>query len=291
MSANDWVLAARPATLWAGIAPVVVGASIAIDDGAFRFDVLVVALIVALAVQVGVNFANDLADAQKGVDTEQRIGPTRAVAAGLISPRGMAGGVTVTFGIAAMAGLYLTFVAGPVVLLLGTASLAAALGYTGGPYPYGHRGLGEVFVFIFFGLVATVGTRFVFDGSAPADAWVAGIVMGLLASAILIANNARDIDTDRASGKRTLAVIVGRAVTRRLFAVAVAGSFAVVIIATVAGVFPTGALFMLFAMPLAVPPIMTVSKQVDGPSLITALKGTARLQIVAASLLGLGLAL
>lgn len=291
MPANDWVLAARPATLWAGIAPVVVGASIAIDDGAFRFDVLVVALIVALAVQVGVNFANDLADAQRGVDTEQRIGPTRAVAAGLISPRAMAGGVAVTFGIAAMAGLYLTSVAGPVVLLLGAASLVAALGYTGGPYPYGHRGLGEVFVFIFFGLVATVGTRFVFDGSAPADAWVAGIVMGLLASAILMANNARDIDTDRASGKRTLAVIIGRAATRRLFAVAVTGSFAVVIIATVAGVFPAGALFMLFAMPLAVPPIMTVWKQVDGPSLIAALKGTARLQIVAASLLGLGLAL
>lgn len=291
MPANDWVLAARPATLWAGIAPVVVGASIAIDDDAFRFDVLVVALIVALAVQVGVNFANDLADAQRGVDTEQRIGPTRAVAAGLISPRAMAGGVAVTFGIAAMAGLYLTSVAGPVVLLLGAASLVAALGYTGGPYPYGHRGLGEVFVFIFFGLVATVGTRFVFDGSAPADAWVAGIVMGLLASAILMANNARDIDTDRASGKRTLAVIIGRAATRRLFAVAVTGSFAVVIIATVAGVFPAGALFMLFAMPLAVPPIITVSKQVDGPSLIAALKGTARLQIVAASLLGLGLAL
>ncbi len=291
MSATDWVLAARPATLWAGIAPVVVGASIAIDDGAFRFDVLVVALVVAVAVQIAVNFANDLADAQRGVDTEQRIGPTRAVAAGLISPRAIAAGVAVAFGLAALAGLYLTFVAGPVVLLLGAASLLAALGYTGGPIPYGHRGLGEVFVFIFFGLVATVGTRFVFDRSAPADAWVAGIVMGLLASAILVANNARDIDTDRASGKRTLAVIIGRAATRRLFAVAVASSFAVVIIATVAGVFPAGALYMLLAMPLAVPPILTVSRRVDGPALIAALKATARLQIVAASLLGLGLAL
>ena len=291
MSANDWVLAARPATLWAGIAPVVVATSIAIDDGAFRFDVVIAALVVALAIQVGVNFANDRADAQRGADTEQRIGPTRAVASGLISPRAMAGGVAAAFGVSVIAGLYLAFVAGPVVLLLGAASLVAALGYTGGPYPYGYRGLGEVFVFIFFGLVATVGTRFVFDESAPASAWVAGVVMGMLASAILIANNVRDIDTDRVSGKRTLAVILGRAATRRLFVLTVAGSFVVVIIASATGTLPVGSLLMLLAIPLAVPPTIAVLGHVDGPALISALKGTARLQIVAAVLLGVGLVL
>jgi 1,4-dihydroxy-2-naphthoate octaprenyltransferase len=289
MSVNYWVLAARPATLWAGVAPVVVGTALAIDDGAFDPGVFAAALVAAVAVQVGVNFANDLADAKSGADTDQRIGPPRAVAAGLLSPRAMAIGVAAAFGVAAIAGMYLTFAAGPIVPILGVASLVAALGYTAGPYPYGYHGLGEVFVFIFFGLVATVGTRFVFDESAPAEAWVSGVVMGLLATAILIANNVRDIDTDRAAGKRTLAVIIGRPATRRLFLATVAGSFVIVVIAAVGGTYPTGALLMVIAAPLALSPIRNVWRHVEGPELIAALKGTARLQIVAAVLLGAGL--
>lgn len=288
MSINAWVLAARPATLWAGVAPVLVGTAIAIDDGAFRVDAFAAALVVAVAVQVGVNYANDLADAGRGADTARRIGPTRAVATGLISPRVMAGGVAAAFTVAGLAGIYLAILAGPIVLVIGAVSLVAALGYTGGPYPYGYHGLGEIFVFLFFGLVATVGTRFVFDESAPTAAWVAGTAMGLLASAILIANNVRDIDTDEAAGKRTLAVILGRAATKRLFAGTVVGSFTVVIGAVVSGVFPAAALLTLGAAPLAVAPITTVWRATEGPALIGALVRTARLQIAAAVLLGLG---
>lgn len=288
MSINAWVLAARPATLWAGVAPVLVGTAIAIDDGAFRVDAFAAALVVAVAVQVGVNYANDLADAGRGADTARRIGPTRAVATGLISPRVMAGGVAAAFTVAGLAGIYLAILAGPIVLVIGAVSLVAALGYTGGPYPYGYHGLGEIFVFLFFGLVATVGTRFVFDESAPTAAWVAGTAMGLLASAILIANNVRDIDTDEAAGKRTLAVILGRPATKRLFAGTVVGSFTVVIGAVVSGVFPAAALLTLGAAPLAVAPITTVWRATEGPALIGALVRTARLQIAAAVLLGLG---
>jgi 1,4-dihydroxy-2-naphthoate octaprenyltransferase len=288
MATNRWVLASRPATLWAGIAPVVVGTAIAIDDGAFRFDVLVAALATAVAVQVGVNFANDLADAARGADTEERSGPIRAVASGLISARSMRNGVGVAFAVAAVCGLYLTTIAGPIVLALGAASLLAALGYTGGPFPYGYRGLGEVFVFIFFGLVATVGTRFVFDGHTSSRTWICGVVMGLLAAAILIANNVRDIDTDHAAGKRTLAVIIGRRATRGLYAATVLGAFLVVAVAVATSELPEGALLALIAAPLAVAPIRTVATRVDGPTLVAALKGTARLQIVAAALLGAG---
>lgn len=288
MSSNAWVLAARPATLWAGIAPVFVGSAIAIDDGAFRLDAFGAALVVAVAVQAGVNYANDLADAGRGADTAQRIGPTRAVSTGLISPRAMAGGVAAAFAVAGLAGLYLATLAGPIVILIGVVSLVAALGYTAGPFPYGYHGLGELFVFVFFGLVATVGTRFVFDETAPAAAWVAGVAMGMLASAILIANNIRDIDTDRAAGKRTLAVMLGRRATRGLFAVTIAGSFAVVIGAAISGVFPVAALLTLGAAPLAVAPIATVWQTTEGPALIGALVRTARLQITAALLLGIG---
>ena len=289
MLTNRWVLASRPPTLWAGIAPVVVGTAIALDDEVFRLDVFAAVLVTAVAVQVGVNFANDFADAVRGADAAERIGPTRAVATGLITARAMRNGVVVAFGVAAAAGLYLATVAGPIVLALGAASLLAALGYTSGPAPYGYRGLGEVFVFVFFGLVATVGTRFVFDESAPGRAWICGVVMGLLAAAILIANNVRDIETDRDAGKRTLAVIIGRRASRWLYAATVVGAFLVIAVATPLGGLPAGALLAVAAAPLAATPIRSVATRVDGPGLVGALQATARLQIVTAVLLGAGL--
>jgi len=291
MSANQWVLAARPATLWAGIAPVIVGSAIAVNDGVFRWDILGAAMVVAVAVQVGVNFANDLADARRGADTADRIGPTRAVSAGLITPRAMTTGVLAAFGVAGLGGAYLTVEAGPVVPIIGVASIVAALTYTGGPFPYGYHGLGEAFVFVFFGLVATVGTRFVFDESAPGSAWLGGVVMGLLASAILVANNIRDIETDAIAGKRTLAVIIGRGHTRGVYTSLVISAFATAVAGVIARVFPPGVLLMLVAVPLAIAPIRTVRTRTDGPSLISALKGTARLQVAAALLIGLGLIL
>ncbi|MGB5657281.1 MAG: 1,4-dihydroxy-2-naphthoate octaprenyltransferase, partial [Acidimicrobiia bacterium] len=179
---NPWVLAARPATLPAGVAAVVVGSALAAADGVFRWDAFAVTLFAAIAIQIGVNYANDLADAQKGADTEARIGPTRAVAAGLLTPGQMKRGIAVVFGLAAVAGVYLIWLAGGVILAIGIVSIIAALGYTNGPIPYGYYGLGEVFVFVFFGLVATVGTRYVYDRAAPADAWMSGVSMGLLAA-------------------------------------------------------------------------------------------------------------
>ena len=168
---NPWVLAARPATLTAAVGPVLVGSTLAAADDAFRLDAFLVILFAALAIQVGVNFANDLADAARGADTEDRVGPQRAVASGLLTPGQMKRGIATAFGSAALAGLYLIWLGGWVILVIGVVSIIAAIGYTSGPVPYGYYGLGEVFVFVFFGLAATVGTRYVYDRAAPADAW------------------------------------------------------------------------------------------------------------------------
>jgi len=285
---NPWVLAARPATLPAGVAAVVVGSALAGADGVFRWDALLVTLFAAIAIQIGVNYANDLADAQKGADTATRIGPTRAVAAGLLTPGQMKRGIVTMFGLAAVAGCYLVWLAGWVILAIGIVSIIAALGYTNGPVPYGYYGLGEVFVFVFFGLVATAGTRYVYDRTAPADAWLSGVSMGLLAAAILVANNVRDIETDQIAGKRTLAVILGRQSARWLYTAMVIVAYAVIAIAVAAGVLPSWAMLTFVSIPLAVQPVRTIFTQTEGPPLIGVLKATARLQLVFAALLALG---
>ena len=285
---SPWVLAARPATLPAAAAPVLEGSALAARDDAFRWVTFAVILFAALAIQIGVNFANDLADAQRGTDTEHRIGPARAVATGLLSPAQMKRGIAVAFGLAALGGLYLIYLGGWVILAIGVVSIVAALGYTNGPIPYGYYGLGEVFVFVFFGLAATVGTRFVYDRSAPADAWVAGVVMGSLAAAILVANNVRDVDTDRAAGKRTLAVILGRQGGRWLYAFTIVTAFAVLIAGVVSRVLPTGMLLALAAVVVALPLIRTIFSETAGPPLISVLKGTARLQFLVAALMAVG---
>ena len=285
---NPWVLAARPATLPAGVAAVVVGSALAGADGVFRWDAFLVTLFAAIAIQIGVNYANDLADAQKGADTAARIGPTRAVAAGLLTPGQMKRGIVTMFGLAAVAGCYLVWLAGWVILAIGIVSIIAALGYTNGPVPYGYYGLGELFVFVFFGLVATAGTRYVYDRTASADAWLSGVSMGLLAAAILVANNVRDIETDQIAGKRTLAVILGRRSARWLYTAMVIVAYAVIAIAVAAGVLPSWAMLTFVSIPLAVQPVRTIFTQTEGPPLIGVLKATARLQFVFAALLALG---
>jgi 1,4-dihydroxy-2-naphthoate octaprenyltransferase len=265
-----------------------VGSALAARDDVFRWVAFAVILFAALAIQIGVNFANDLADAQRGADTEHRIGPARAVATGLLSPAQMKRGIAVAFGLAALGGLYLIYLGGWVILAIGVVSIVAALGYTNGPTPYGYYGLGEVFVFVFFGLAATAGTRFVYDRSAPADAWVAGVVMGSLAAAILVANNVRDVDTDRAAGKRTLAVILGRQGGRWLYAFTIVTAFAVLIAGVVSRVLPTGMLLALAAVVVALPLIRTIFSETAGPPLISVLKGTARLQFLVAALMAVG---
>jgi 1,4-dihydroxy-2-naphthoate octaprenyltransferase len=286
---NKWVLAARPPTLLAAVAPVLIGTASAWRDSVFAFLPFVVILASALAIQVGVNYANDLADAQKGADTDDRIGPMRTVSSGLIRPSEMKVGIAMAFGAAALGGIYLIFYAGWTIAIIGIVSIIAALGYTNGPWPYGYYGLGEVFVFIFFGLVATAGTRFVYDMSVPSAAWTGGVVMGLLAAAILEANNIRDIDTDRVAGKRTLAVVVGRDKARVMYAGTLLAAAVVVAFGSLTGLLPGMCLIALVVAPLGIPLVQTVYATTDGPELISVLKGTAQLQMFTALMLSLGI--
>jgi 1,4-dihydroxy-2-naphthoate octaprenyltransferase len=289
LTTNRWVLAARLPTLLAAVAPVAVGSASAWRDGVWAALAMVVILISALAIQVGVNFANDLADAHKGADTEARIGPLRTVSSGLVSPSEMRLAIGVAFGIAALGGIYLVWIAGWVIFVIGVVSIIAALGYTNGPIPYGYYGLGEFFVFIFFGLVATAGTRYVYDMSVPSEAWVGGVIMGLLAMAILEANNIRDIDTDTEARKRTIAVIIGRPRARMLFA-ATLGIIPIIILWSVMlGLLPTMCIITLLVAPLGIPLIQTVYRETAGPALISVLKGTAQLQMLTALMLSLGI--
>lgn len=286
---NPWVMAARPATLLASVAPVLIGTASAWRDGVFALLPFVVVLIAALAIQVGVNFANDLADAAKGADTEARIGPQRAVASGVITAADMRRGMIIAFGIATIGGIYLIWYAGWPILVIGVVSIIAALGYTNGPIPYGYYGLGEVFVFIFFGLVATVGTRYVFSPSVPSAVWAGGVVMGLLAAAILEANNIRDIDTDEVAGKRTLAVVLGRQRARKLYAITMISAFVTIIFSVMLGFLPPMCMMALLVAPLSIPLIQTVYRETAGPPLIEVLKGTAQIQLFTGLLLSLGI--
>ena len=285
---NPWVQAARPATLWAAISPVLVAAGLASGDGVFRWDAFVAASLGAVAIQIGTNFANDASDARRGADTSDRIGPARMVASGVITERQMWRATAVTFLVAALAGAWLISIAGWIIAVVGVVSIVAGLGYVGGPKPYGYRGLGEVFVFVFFGLVATVVSRFTHDQTIPLDAWLLAIPMGFLVTAILVANNVRDIETDSASGKRTLAVILGRDRTRKLFAFLIYGAFGAIGIFGFTQLTPVGTLIAVFWLPWGVPLVRTVFAETGGAPLIGVLKGTARLQLLVALSLALG---
>ena len=286
-----WKTAARVHTLPAAIVPVAVGAGLAIGDGVLRWDAFLLALIAALAIQVAANFANDVSDAHRGADSSDRVGPPRMVALGQISPRQMWAGVAVSVAIAAIAGVGLYLIAGPVVLVIGLTSLLAMLGYVGGPFPYGYRGLGEVSVFLFFGVVATVGSRYVHDMAAPLDAWLLSVPVGLLASALLVVNNLRDIDTDRDSGKRTLAVIIGRESTRRLYAGLVYGAYVSIAAFAAAGWTPIATLLALALVPVATGPVRLVRSNSDGPTLVRALVLNGRLLLWTGLALAVGAAL
>ena len=274
-----WKTAARPHTLPAAIVPVLVGSGLAAGEGVFRWDAFGWSLIGALAIQIAANFANDASDAKRGADTEDRLGPPRMVALGVISSRQMWIATWSTVGVAAVAAVALTVIAGPLILLIGVTSVVAMLGYVGGPVPYGYRGLGEVFVFVFFGLVATVGSRYVHDMSAPVSAWLLAIPVGMLVTAILVVNNYRDIDTDRAAGKRTLAVMLGRARTRTLFAVLVYGAFPLIVGFSLAGWTPQATVFAGVLAGYASVPVRIVYAKTEGFALIRALIHTARLHL------------
>ena len=289
--ARAWLVAARPPTLLAAVAPVLVGNGLAIGDGVFRWDGLVVTMITAVLLNVAVNFANDASDARRGADSEGRIGPPRAVATGLLTERQVWFGTAVTLGLAVSGGIYLTAIAGWVVVAIGIAAILAAMTYTGGPAPYGYAALGEVSVFVFFGLAATVGSRYVHDRTAPLDAWLLAVPVGMLVTAILVANNVRDLDTDRAAAKRTLAVVLGRTATRRLYTALVVGAFAALSGFVIAGWVPRGAALGLMAAPTAFPLVRMVTRQAEGPALIAALKANALLHAAFGTLVALGVAI
>lgn len=285
-----WKTAARPHTFSAAVVPVLVGSGLAAGEGVFRWDSGAWALIGALAIQVAANFANDVSDATRGADTPERVGPPRMVAGGQITPRHMWLGVGAALGVAAVAGVALTLIAGPMVLVIGAVSVVAMLGYVGGPVPYGYRGLGELFVFVFFGLVATVGSRYVHDMTAPLSAWLLAVPVGMLVTAILVANNYRDIDTDRITGKRTLAVMIGQDRTRLLFAFLVFGAYAAITVFGVGGWTPLPTLFACFVAPFAAAPVKILYAKKEGFALIRALVLTSRAHLWTGILLAAGAA-
>ncbi len=273
-------MAARVRTLPAAIAPVLVGTSLALGADTFHPLAFVAALLGAVFIQVGTNLSNDYSDARRGADAEDRLGPVRVTAGGLVPPRQVLVATYVTFGLAVACGAYLIAVAGWELLAVGAASILAGVLYTGGPRPYGYEGLGEVFVFLFFGIVAVVGSYFVQVQSLPWQAFVCAVPVGLLASAILVVNNVRDIDSDRRAGKRTLAVRLGRARTRRLYTAMLAGAYAVAPLPWLFGSMDAWLLLPWATIPLAAKVNTVVQTRTDGPSLNGALARTGATQLL-----------
>ena len=307
-------MAARLRTLPAAIAPVLVGSAAAdyaahngcakIPSGAFsagylavcqpdfKWGAFVAALIGSIFIQIGTNLANDYSDAKRGADTVDRLGPVRVTSAGLVAPRRVLVATWLAFGVAVIAGVYLATVAGWIIIAVGAASIAAGVLYTGGPRPYGYAGLGELFVFLFFGLVAVNGSYYVQDVYSGRLDWLPfwlSVSVGLLATAILVVNNVRDIDTDRRAGKLTLAVRLGRAKTRRLYVGLVGGAYVVLLGLVIAGTAPGWAALGFLSLPLAGRPTRAVLTRADGPALNGALAGTGALLGLFSVLVSLGL--
>src|SRR3954468_13212244 len=284
-------MAARPRTLPAAIAPVLVGTAAAIEKAGElpRVGAFIAALIGSVFIQIGTNLANDYSDAKRGADTIDRLGPVRVTAAGLVAPRSVVIATWLAFGVAVAAGIYLATVAGWLIIAVGVASIAAGVLYTGGPRPYGYAGLGEFFVFLFFGLVAVNGSYYVQPERLDWLAFGLSLSIGFLATAILVVNNLRDIDTDRRAGKNTLAVRLGRQRTRNLYASLVAAAFAAVPIVLLATGGPAWCLLVLLATPLVQRPLSAVMTRTDGPALNGALAGTGALLAAFSLLLTAGL--
>lgn len=288
---GTWILAARPKTLVAAAAPVVVGAGLAAHHASFSALPAVAAFVGALLIQVGTNLANDYYDFVRGADTGERVGPLRVTQAGLIAPETVRRAMILVLAAAMLPGAYLVAVAGWPIVWIGLVSIACAVLYTGGPAPLAYHGLGDVFVFVFFGLVAVGGTYYVQAGSWPPDAWLAGAGVGALSTAVLVVNNLRDIDTDAAAGKRTLAVRIGRRGTQVQYAALVAVASAVPPIGVAALGWPAATLAALVVLPLAAAPARVVFTHVHPRELLPALGGTARVLAVYGLVLAAGLAL
>ena len=285
-----WWSAVRPATLAASVAPVLTGTAIAIHIGGARWWAGLLALVVGLGMQLGVNFANDYSDFERGADAN-RVGPVRAASSGVVDPRQVRGAAIGAFTVAAAAGLALSLAVDWRLLLVGAACLLAGWLYTGGPRPYGYLGLGEVFVFVFFGLVATIGTVYAETGRITALSVLMGCGVGFLATSVLVLNNLRDIDTDAAAGKRTLATRLGRQNTRISLLVLVAAAFAVPIVVFMTMLASVTVMAMHFAIPIASMPVRTAFASTSPPELVRALKRMAAAELAYALLFTLGILL
>ncbi len=283
-----WLMAARIRTLPAAVAPVLVGTSLAVAGGIFRAGPFVAALLGSILIQIGTNLANDYSDARRGADSEDRLGPVRVTAGGLVPPRQVLIATYVTFGLAVVCGLYLVFAAGIELLFVGVASIAAGVLYTGGPKPYGYEGLGEVFVFLFFGIAAVTGSTFAQIESWPAEAFVLAVPVGLLAAAILVVNNVRDMDSDKRAGKRTLAVRLGRERARTVFGLMLYVAYLAAPLPWLLGSLSPWLLLSWLTLPLAVRLARTVRAHADGPTLNEALGQTGMLQLGFCLLLSAG---
>ncbi len=275
---HAWLLASRPRTLPAAVAPVVVGARLAIQAGAVNPSAALAALCSAVMIQIGSNFANDLGDFRRGADTADRVGPTRVTTAGLLTPGQVQAGMAAVFGLAALAGLYLIARGGWPILLAGVLSILAAILYTIGPAPFGYYGLGDLGTFVFFGLIAVTGTYYVQAHAVTPAAWLAAVAMGCLVTAILVVNNIRDADTDRAAGKRTIAVLLGRRGARIEYLALLALAYAVPFVFWLGLGMRPWVLAPLLTLPLAARQVRAVLT-VLGPGLNKTLAGTAQLAV------------
>lgn len=289
-SLGAWWLACRPKTLSAAIVPVAVGCAVAHRLGAFQWGPALASLVGAMLLQIGSNLANDVFDYEKGADTQERLGPPRAVQAGLLSPAAVRLGMLVVFGLALLVGLYLTAVAGWPIVLIGLGSIAAAVAYTAGPYPLGYHGLGDLFVMLFFGFVAVCGTVFVQTGRWEGLAVWASVPVGSLATAILVVNNVRDRDTDVRANKLTLAVRFGRQAGNFEYLGLLAAAYMVPPMLVSSGQLGAWVLCPVLSLPLAVVLTRRVFKD-EGLRLNQALVGTAKLLLIYGLLFSLGLVL
>jgi 1,4-dihydroxy-2-naphthoate polyprenyltransferase len=285
-------MAARPRTLPAAIAPVLVGTTAAVfatSGDRFRVGAFLAALVGSVFIQIGTNLANDYSDARRGADTVDRLGPVRVTSSGLVAPQRVLVATWVAFAVAIGCGIYLTAVAGPLILLVGVLSIAAGVLYTGGPRPYGYEGLGELFVFLFFGLVAVNGSYYVQLERLDGLPFGLSVSVGLLVTAILVVNNIRDIETDRRVGKNTLAVRLGRERTRTLYAGLLAAACIVLPLTLLIWNGPAAALIGLLVVPLALRLRAVVRSRTDGPSLNGALAGTGAMVGAFSLLVSVGL--
>jgi len=290
-SRRAWILATRPKTLPAAVAPVVVGSAMAYVHQRFALLPATAALVVALLMQVGVNLANDYFDYTKGVDTEDRLGPVRVTPSDLIAPGRVKSSMTMVFVLSLLPGLYLIIVGGWPVAGIGAASIIAALAYSGGPYPLASHGLGDLFVFIFFGLVAVCGTYYVQALTLTPMVVMMGVIVGFLITAILVVNNLRDIQTDRKTGKRTLAVMIGEKRTRAVYTVLLGSAYVITGFIWIGGFASTWSLLPLASLPLAFLQIRLIWHTSDGPALNNLLAKTAKLSFFFSVLLSIGLIL